>query len=266
MIKNVVVNLSVGSNRDLACDYAISVARSFNAHLTRIAFAYDPVIPAAGGWAAMPSEWIEGQRAQSMDAAKTVAAKLEEGCRVGLSAESRVVTVTAAKAADLFGRIARRFDLSIVRQNEPGKLVYESLLIEAALFDSGRPVLIVPYIQTQGLRLDHVLVCWDGSRNAARAIADANPFLARAKAIEVVTAGADIKSDEIPGADIAHHLARHGLKIEVKSIIAPGLDVPNAILSHAADVSADFIVMGAYGHSRLREFVLGGATRGILAT
>jgi nucleotide-binding universal stress UspA family protein len=110
------------------------------------------------------------------------------------------------------------------------------------------------------------LICWDGSRNAARAIADANPFLARARAIEVVTVGADIKSDEIPGADIAHHLARHGLKIEVKSIVASDLDVPNAILSHAADVSADFIVMGGYGHSRLREFVLGGATRGILAT
>jgi nucleotide-binding universal stress UspA family protein len=184
----------------------------------------------------------------------------------GLSAESRVVTATAAEAANLFGRIARCFDLSIVRQNEPGKLAYESLLIEAALFDSGRPLLIVPYIRTQGLRLDHVLVCWDGSRNAARAITDANPFLARAKAIEVVTVGADIKSNEIPGADIAHHLVRHDLKIEVKSIVASGLDVPNAILSHAADVSADFIVMGGYGHSRLREFVLGGATRGILAT
>ena len=69
----------------------------------------------------------------------------------GLSAESRVVTATAAEAANLFGRIARCFDLSIVRQNEPGKLPYERLLIEAALFDSGRPVVIVPYIQTQGL-------------------------------------------------------------------------------------------------------------------
>jgi hypothetical protein len=117
MIKDVVVNLSVGANRDPACDYAISVARSFNAHLTGIAFAYDPLVLAASGWASMPSEWIEGQRAQSMDAAKTAVAKFEEGCRVGLSAESRVVTATAAEAANLFGRIARCFDLSIVRQN-----------------------------------------------------------------------------------------------------------------------------------------------------
>jgi nucleotide-binding universal stress UspA family protein len=84
--------------------------------------------------------------------------------------------------------------------------------------------------------------------------------------IEVVTIGTDIKSNEIPGADVAHHLARHGLNIELKKIVITDLDVPNAILSHAADVSADFIVMGGYGHSRLREFILGGATRGILAT
>ena len=89
----------------------------------------------------------------------------------------------------------------------------------------------------------------------------------RAKAIELVTViSADIKSDEMGDADIARHLARHFPKVEVKNITATDLDVPNAILSHAADTSADFIVMGGYGHSRLREFILGGATRGILAT
>jgi nucleotide-binding universal stress UspA family protein len=127
-------------------------------------------------------------------------------------------------------------------------------------------VLIVPYIQTDGLRLNRVMVCC-GSRNAAHAIADAQPFLTRAKAIELVTVvSADIKSDEMRDVDIARHLARRYLKVEVKNITATDLDVPKAILSHAADTSADFIVMGGYGHSRLREFILGGATRGILAT
>jgi nucleotide-binding universal stress UspA family protein len=139
------------------------------------------------------------------------------------------------------------------------------LVIEAALFDSGRPVLIVPYIQAEGLSLKHGLVCWDGSRNAARAIADAQPFLARAKAIEVVTVGTDLKSTEVSGADIANHFAGHSLNVELKKIAITDVDVPNAILSRAADVSADLIVMGGYGHSRLREFFLGGATRGILA-
>jgi nucleotide-binding universal stress UspA family protein len=126
--------------------------------------------------------------------------------------------------------------------------------------------LIVPYIQRGGLTLDRVLVCWDGSRNAARAVGDAMPFIIRAKATEIViVTNEDAKSDEMPGADIAHHLARHGADVEVKRIVSTETDVAGTILSHAADVSADFLVMGGYGHSRLREFVLGGATRGILA-
>ena len=110
------------------------------------------------------------------------------------------------------------------------------------------------------------MVCWDASRNAARAVADAIPFLERAKAVEIViVAGERPKSDEIPGADIGQHLARHGLKVEVKRIVAGDTDVASTLLSHAADSSADFLVMGGYGHSRLREYILGGATRGILS-
>jgi nucleotide-binding universal stress UspA family protein len=211
--------------------------------------------------------WIEEERGKAAERAKAAVAKFEAAARrEGLSAESRVLDATARKAPHLFAQIARGFDLSLVQQNDPERPEYENLIVTAALFDSGRPVLIVPYIQTDGLRLNRVILCWDGSRNAARAIADAQPFLARAKAIELVTVSADIKSDELRAADIARHLARHHLKVEVESVSSTDLDVPNAILSHAANTSADFIVMGGYGHSRLREFILGGATRGILAT
>ena len=135
------------------------------------------------------------------------------------------------------------------------------------LFDSGRPVIFVPFIQKAGLKLDRVMVCWDGSRAATRAIADSLPFLQKAKQVEVVmVAGGKPKSDEIAGADLGQHLARHGLKVDVKRITSPDIDVPSTILSYAADSSADMIVMGGYGHSRLREFVLGGVTRGILET
>jgi len=177
-----------------------------------------------------------------------------------------VLNTTVSKAPHLFAQIARGFDLSLVQQNDLERPEYQDSIITAALFDSGRPVLIVPYIQTEGLRLNRVMLCWDGGRNAARAIGDAQPLLARAKAIELVTVSAHIKSDELREADIALHLARHRLKVEIQNIISTSLDVPNAILSHAAETSADLIVMGGYGHSRLREFILGGATRGILAT
>ena len=101
-------------------------------------------------------------------------------------------------------------------------------------------------------------------RNATRAVGDAMPLLQRAKSVEVVIVGDRIKSREIAGADIAQHLARHEVKVAVKELVAPDMDAANIILSHAADISADFMVMGGYGHSRLREFILGGVTRSIL--
>jgi nucleotide-binding universal stress UspA family protein len=115
------------------------------------------------------------------------------------------------------------------------------------------------------LKLDRVMVCWDGSRAAARAIADAMPLLERAGLLEVVIiANEPGKQDEIEGADMGQHLARHGLNVEVKRINYGNLDVADALLSRAADFDADFIVMGGYGHSHLCEFVLGRATRSIL--
>ena len=267
MIKDLVVNLPVGHRPIAAADYAISIAEAFGAHISGIAFAYEPVVaPTVMG--GVPSDWIDAQRAESAKAANAAITRFEAASqRAGLSAEHRMLPATVGGAADLFGRIARCFDLSVVGQTEPDRPAPEELIIESALFESGRPVIVVPYIQKQGLKLDRVLVCWDGSRTATRAIADSLPFLARAKAIDVViVASGRAKNDEIPGADIGQHLARHGLKIEVKRIVAADTDVPNTILSYAADSSADFLVMGGYGHSRLREFVLGGATRGILAS
>jgi nucleotide-binding universal stress UspA family protein len=265
MIKDIVANLSVGESRDVAADYAISVAETFGAHLAGVAFAYEPVIPGTimGG---MPADVIDASRAESERAAKAAATRFDQGAgRAGVSFESRVFDATLVGASDLFGRIARRFDVSVVGQAEPDKLAGEDLIIEAALFQSGRPVMVVPYIQRAGLKLDRIMVCWDGGRTAARAIGDAVPFLARAKAIDVIIVATEQgRKDELPGADMGQHLARHGVKVEVKRLVAGDTDVPNLLLSHAADSAADLMVMGGYGHSRLREFILGGTTRAIL--
>ena len=116
--------------------------------------------------------------------------------------------------------------------------------------DQADPILTVPYIQTAGLKLDRVLVCWDGSRSAARAAGDAMPFLVQAKATEVVMVSDEpAKSDELPGADIAHHLARHGVKVEVERIASTEADIASTILSHAADSSCD-----CPRHGRIRSF------------
>jgi nucleotide-binding universal stress UspA family protein len=265
MIKDLVVSLAV--TRDVAGPYAISLAQAFDAHLSAVAFSYEPVIPPSI-IGSIPASLIEAQRAENDKAANDAREKFDaEAKRAGVSFDSRILTASLPGSADRFGAIARRFDLAVVGQGEPGVLAgAQELVAEGVLFSSGRPVVLVPYIQKAGLALDRVMVCWDASRNAARAVADALPLLARAKAIDVVIiANERIKGDELPGADIGQHLARHGLKVEVKRIVAPDTDVASTILSHAADTSADFIVMGGYGHSRLREFILGGATRGIMS-
>jgi len=115
------------------------------------------------------------------------------------------------------------------------------------------------------LKLDRISICWDGSGPAARAIADAIPLLARAKAIDiVVVTGERDKSGELTGTNMRRHLARHGIETEIKHITTAAGGPQNSILAQVAESGADFIVMGGYGHSRLREFILGGVTRSIL--
>jgi nucleotide-binding universal stress UspA family protein len=264
-IKDIVVNLSVAEGGSFAGDYAVSVAAAFGAHVTGIAFAYDPIVPvAATGY--IPPEVIETQQHDSDEAAKSAMARFSAAAdRAGIAAEPTTLAASFAGAGEHFGQIARRFDLAIVGQPEPDKGAVEELIAESVLFEAGRPVIIVPYIQKAPLKLDRVMACWDGSRPAARAIADAMPLLERAGLVEVVIVSNERgKRDEIPGADMGQHLARHGLKVDIKRISEGSIDVADALLSHAADFSADLIVMGGYGHSRLREFVLGGVTHSIL--
>jgi nucleotide-binding universal stress UspA family protein len=267
MIQDIVVNLTVGRPHDPALDYAVSVARTFEADLSGVAFCYDPIV-VPDAMEGMSADLMEVQRVENAKAAEEAVARFKRAAKkVELPAEAKTVQASVAGAPHAFGCIARLFDLSIAGQSEPGKSLAESLIAEAALFESGRPVIIVPYIQKDGFKLDRVMVCWDGSRTAARALADAMPLLEFAKAVEVViVANGHTKSNEDPGAAVVQHLAHHGLKAETKRVMVGESDVASTLLSHAADSSADMMVMGGYGHSRLREFILGGVTRGILGT
>jgi nucleotide-binding universal stress UspA family protein len=265
MIKDIVVNLSVGETGGPAGDFAVSVADIFGAHVVGIAFVFDPIVPISGtGY--IPAEVIDTQLADNQSAAKAAIDRFAASAsRAGVSAEPLTLSASAAGAGDQFGRLARRFDLAIVGQAEPETSAVEELIAESTLFQSGRPMIVVPYIQKAPLKLDRVMVCWDGGRQAARAIADAMPILEKAGKVEIViVANERGKQDEIEGADMGQHLARHGLKVDVKRISSGNIDVADALLSHVADSGTDFIVMGGYGHSRLREFVLGGVTHSIL--
>jgi len=264
MIKDVIVNLGLGE-RDPAAEVAVSLGEIFDAHVLGLAFAYEPVIPGAT-MGSVPAEFIEGQRAEAAGKANAAIARFDElARRASISRDHRLLTATLSGASDQLGRLARRFDIVVVGQPARDNSVAEEIVDEGALFESARPVVMVPFIHKGGLKLERVMVCWDGSRAATRAVADSLPLMKKAKQIEIVmVANGRAKADEVPGADLGEHLARHGLKVDVKRITSPDIDVASTILSYAADSSTDLIVMGGYGHSRLREFVLGGVTRGIL--
>jgi nucleotide-binding universal stress UspA family protein len=264
MIKDIIVNLSVAKNGSIVGNYAVSVAAALQAHLTGIAFIYDPIVPISGtGY--IPADVIESQRADNETAAEAAIKDFTAATdRAGISAGPQMLSASLTGAGDQFARMARRFDLAIVGQAQPEMSTMEQIIGETTLFESGRPIIMVPYIQKAPFKTGNVMICWDGSRTAARAVADAIPVLGKSSRIEIVSVTSERgKEDEIEGADIGQHLARHGLKVDVHRISRGNIDVADALLSHAADSAADLMVMGGYGHSRLREFVLGGVTRSI---
>jgi nucleotide-binding universal stress UspA family protein len=255
MIKDIILHLERDSSRDTVRDFAASIAETFAAHLTGVIFNFATNIPAD----ALGDLFAESE-AEARGAIERFELAMK---RSGLSAEPRLIFGTPKT----FSEMARCFDLSIIMQSDDNNGVNNSNLIETTLLDSGRPLIVVPCIQQGGLKLDRVVCCWDGSRTAARAINDALPLLKKANAVELFIVENEKAANEqvLRGTEISRHLARHDIKVEVETVPAADIDVANAILSHIADGSTSLLVMGGYGHSRLRELVFGGATRGILS-
>jgi len=164
------------------------------------------------------------------------------------------------------GAHAHYADLAVVARPDPaGLTAARPGLIESLVLTSGRPIIIFPQHGTIS-RVRHILVGWNARREAIRAVADAVPLLARAEAIEVLVIDHQRHAGhgQEPGADIARHLAHHGAQVEVRSLSSRGEDVGHLLLSQAAAFGADLVVMGAYGHSHLSEWVFGGVTRTVL--
>ena len=266
MIKDIIVNLEHKIVRDPARDFAITIAETFDTHIAGIAFAYTPDFP---GYVMLeiPADIMAQMIAESEKAALAAIERFEAAARRSLvSAEHRLLKSIGAAAPLTLSTLARRVDLSVFMQSEPNGVDNDDM-IETSLFQSGRPLIVVPYIQKDGLKLDHVVCCWDGSRAAARAINDALPLLAKATTVDlliVLNEKTDSAGNEIRGAEMAKHLARHDVKVQIATVPAADIDVTSAILSYVADSSGTLIVMGGYGHARLHEVILGGVTRDML--
>jgi nucleotide-binding universal stress UspA family protein len=266
MIKDIIVHLEHQAARDPARDFAITIAEIFDAHLAAVAFAYAPDFP---GYVMLeiPSDIVSQMMAESEKAALAAIERFDAAARRSLiSAEHRLLKTLGASAPLILSTLARRFDLSVFMQSEPNGVDNDDM-IETSLFQSGRPLIVVPHIQKDGLKLDHLVCCWDGSSAAARAINDALPLLVKATAVDlliVLNEKTNSNTNVIRGAEMAKHLARHDVKVQIETVPAADIDVTNAILSYVAGNSATLIVMGGYGHAKLREVILGGVTRDML--
>ena len=181
--------------------------------------------------------------------------------------ESRVVDDDAAGGIALQARYA---DLTVIGQFDPSEPVpgLMSNFPEHVILHSGRPVLVVPYTGSFVGTFRKAAIAWDGGMAASRAISGALPLLAAADAVDILVFNPQLDREahgEEPGADLALFLARHGVKANVHAHRSD-IDAGNALLSAAADLGADLLVMGAYGHARFREVVLGGVTRTVLSS
>ena len=264
--KTIVVHLDAAARRAERLEIACTLAAGFDAHLVGLfALAALPVPFAFGGTAgtvlASEERWRTEAAAQAkQDFERAVA-------RHGVKAEWREAPEDAVAAVRLSARYA---DLVVVGQDDGEASLREARIAERfaeeVVLTAGRPVLLVPYVGRFSSVGSRVLVAWNAGQDAARALSDALPLLQRARSVEVVAFDPESSATghgPRPGAGIALYLARHGVKATAAQQHA-SIDVGNQILSRAADSDADLIVMGAYGHSRAREIVLGGATRTVL--
>jgi nucleotide-binding universal stress UspA family protein len=245
--------------------FAASVAALFGARVKGACIVVDPVVPSYV-IPEMPSEILQNARAAARaDAEAALNGFKASASKASIETRSLVVQGMLDSAAAELTRMARYADLTIIEQPESNASNGEPIVLETVLFGSGRPLLIVPYIQRKPISLNRVIVAWDESATAARAVGAAMPLLEQAKHVEVVTVEGGGTGGRESDGHLASYFEAHGIHAQGKWLSNVG-NVADTILSHAADNGADLVVMGGYGHSRLREFILGGATRGMLAT
>jgi len=262
--RTILVHIDPGTRCSRRVEAAINLARQHDAHLIGL-HALAPFEPPGYVLAQVGPELMEAQkRASAADLARTEREFLAMASAAGLrNIEWRAAIDDPVDAMTLHARYA---DLLVIGQTDASQdSNISSDFPERLVLAAGRPVLILPSAGTFPTIGKRILVAWNPSREATRAVTDAIPMLRLADNVHVMAVNPRHgEHGSVPGADIGLYLARHGVRVEVKSDQGAEIDVGNELLSRAADLDADLIVMGGYGHSRLKEWVLGGATRTIL--
>lgn len=264
-IKDILTILDLAGNQP-AAKYALEFGRTHDAHVTGLAVSFEPVVPAFAA-APMPVDYMQAAHEQAIAAANEAKKEFDELARLAAAkSESRMVEILTGGPLESVLVHCRPTDLVVIGQANPDQPEpMRELMIETILFESGVPVMLVPYIGSNAFQPKNVLIGWDGSSTATRAIHAALPVLEHADKITLLVIEKHAHKDEgQPGADVANYLARHNMNVTIDVVTNPQTSVADTVLNQVSDNGNDLVVMGGYGHSRMREFLFGGATREIL--
>jgi nucleotide-binding universal stress UspA family protein len=242
---------------------AVSMARLFAAHIDAAAAVehsdgrHGPSDPSPSGL-----QVITAFEDAATAAAHTLLQFENAAQQAGLSFGKCLVADTSDTVEQMLVRTSRLYDLSIIAQ--PDLATARDAQPRAMLFDSGRPVMLIPRAHHAGVTLDHIGVCWDGGRYAARALHDAMPLLELAGCIDIIAVNEPGANLESSAEALASHLARRRLNVHVRQPKSDQLSIYRAIMAVAVEAESKLLVMGGYGHSKAGRFVLGGVTRDAL--
>jgi len=259
-VKDILLALSVRDQNDPARDYAISMAAHHQAHVTAVAYALVPETPFSV-YPRFVSGVVEQFRAEAEQAVQAAWKGFDQAACAGKVEHSfEQATFPLLDAASDFMFRLRTADIAVMTQHKSGEPErFGDVIFESALFHSGRPVLVVPRGYRGQFSVERVLIAWDASVHATRAVFAAVALLAGSTSIRVLTVQERSKGDDFRESALLQHLRRHHLQADLAH--RSDRDIPEAILREADSFRATLLVMGGYRHSRFREFVFGGATR-----
>ena len=252
------VNVNEDAKPNAVVEFAIEFARREGAHLSALEIAQLVDFP-IGRLLPLADAIIDQINDERLATANSIAGHIEVSARLAGVTADWSVAQRAPEAARKAAVAASRLCDLVIAPKSKGVLSAEESLIEAVLFGSGRPVLIIPPEWEAGPLLDHVVVAWDGGARAARAVGDAMPLLEKAGRVEVVCVTPD-RSGEALGAELARHLSRHVRKVSVTDLPLRNADAGRTLMEHLCSMRPSLLVMGAFAHARLLQHVVGGTT------
>ena len=261
-LRNILVTVDTGKSCAQRLDYALALAARHDAHLTGL-YVHDTTDIPGDVVSQLTEAAVKAHDEALADIRAQTQATFDEAVgRAGYTARSEWRS-ELGDPTQITAVLSRYFDLIVAGQWDPDS-DEEQIPPEDLVLASGRPVLIVPHsfsLRTMG---EHAIVAWNGSREGARAVADAMPILEATKDVTVLVVNPDRTMGDTPGSAIALHLARHGINAEAAHITSRDIEVGDVLLNNVSDRGADIVVMGGYGTPRLRELIMGGMTRSIL--